>query len=292
MLKFICIGAQKSGTTWLYSVLKEHSEIYLPPIKEVNFFYEVYVGANDNLKKRFLGNHWMNLRWRRILKTKLLNINLAQEEREWYLKYLFTKPNFEKNGFLFYQSLFENKEMKTSGDLTPNYSVLPLRIIKQIKNNLPDVKILLILRDPIQRDWSALKMDLAERKNRLLSDIKENEIEKYLSNTNERSKYTKIINNWGSVYKDNLKIFFYDELKLNPHDFFKKICDFLEISYIGDIKTLEKKIFTGIKKQIPENHLRHLSKMYYPMLNSLTENEYLENVSFVNNWIKKCKNYL
>lgn len=232
MLKFICIGAQKSGTTWLYSVLKEHKEVYLPPIKEVNYFYEAYLGVNNNLRNRFLGNHWMNFRWRRILKTELLNTSLSEKEKEWYFKYLFTKPDLKKNGISFYKSLFENRETKISGDLTPNYSVLPLKIIKQIKNNLPDVKILLILRDPIQRDWSALKMDLAERKNRLLSDIKEREIKKYLTNTNERSKYSKIINNWGSVYKDNFKIFFYDELKLNPHIFLKKFVIFWKLAIL------------------------------------------------------------
>jgi hypothetical protein len=37
MIDFICIGAQKSGTSWLYNVLYESEELYLPR-KEIHFF--------------------------------------------------------------------------------------------------------------------------------------------------------------------------------------------------------------------------------------------------------------
>lgn len=36
---FICIGAQKSATTWLYAQLRQHPQVFLPAIKELNFFY-------------------------------------------------------------------------------------------------------------------------------------------------------------------------------------------------------------------------------------------------------------
>lgn len=40
---FLCIGAMKSATTWLYEILKKHPEIYLNPlIKEINFFNRHY----------------------------------------------------------------------------------------------------------------------------------------------------------------------------------------------------------------------------------------------------------
>jgi hypothetical protein len=36
---FVCIGAQKTGTTWLYNMLRQHPQVFLPAIKELNFFY-------------------------------------------------------------------------------------------------------------------------------------------------------------------------------------------------------------------------------------------------------------
>lgn len=39
---FICIGAYRAGTTWLYSVLSRHPQIFLPPEKELLFFSRYY----------------------------------------------------------------------------------------------------------------------------------------------------------------------------------------------------------------------------------------------------------
>jgi hypothetical protein len=36
---FVCIGAQKTGTTWLYGRLRQHPQVFLPETKELNFFY-------------------------------------------------------------------------------------------------------------------------------------------------------------------------------------------------------------------------------------------------------------
>lgn len=37
-MDFLVIGAPKAGTTWLCNMLKEHPEIYIPPIKELCYF--------------------------------------------------------------------------------------------------------------------------------------------------------------------------------------------------------------------------------------------------------------
>lgn len=38
---FICVGAQKAGTTTLHDILKQHPDIYLPDIKETKFFRDL-----------------------------------------------------------------------------------------------------------------------------------------------------------------------------------------------------------------------------------------------------------
>jgi hypothetical protein len=35
---FLCIGAQKAGTRWLYDQVAAHPGAWLPPIKELHFF--------------------------------------------------------------------------------------------------------------------------------------------------------------------------------------------------------------------------------------------------------------
>lgn len=50
MIDFLCIGAQKSGTTLLHEHLKQSSDIFLPSKKELHFF--------DNDKNYMQGRHW------------------------------------------------------------------------------------------------------------------------------------------------------------------------------------------------------------------------------------------
>jgi hypothetical protein len=54
---FLCIGAERSGTTWLYEVLKNHPEVYLyPHIKEINFYSEHYQKGLNWYKQFFVGS--------------------------------------------------------------------------------------------------------------------------------------------------------------------------------------------------------------------------------------------
>ena len=40
---FLCIGAQKAGTTWLLAQLKSHPGIWMPPVKELQYFDTLFV---------------------------------------------------------------------------------------------------------------------------------------------------------------------------------------------------------------------------------------------------------
>ena len=74
---FLCIGAQKAGTTWLYHNLRSHPAVWMPPLKEIFYFCGFAVGedgapappsrlplalqlllpANGNLR-RLVGDAW------------------------------------------------------------------------------------------------------------------------------------------------------------------------------------------------------------------------------------------
>lgn len=55
---FLCLGAQKSGTTLLYELLKKIDDIYLPDVKEVHFFDRptIYANGISWYKKTFFTN--------------------------------------------------------------------------------------------------------------------------------------------------------------------------------------------------------------------------------------------
>src|SRR5689334_3840207 len=45
---FVCIGAQKSGTTWLARVLSHHPDLFVTPVKEIHYFDHV-LGVTQHL---------------------------------------------------------------------------------------------------------------------------------------------------------------------------------------------------------------------------------------------------
>tara|TARA_Y100000815_G_scaffold205212_1_gene189022 strand:- start:11215 stop:12009 length:795 start_codon:yes stop_codon:yes gene_type:complete len=50
---FICIGAQRAGTTWLHDCLNEHPEVYVPEKKELHFFNSNYSKGIEHYATEF-----------------------------------------------------------------------------------------------------------------------------------------------------------------------------------------------------------------------------------------------
>jgi hypothetical protein len=50
---FLCIGAQKSGTTSFYQILRQHEEIYLPENKEIHYFTKFYDQGSGWYREQF-----------------------------------------------------------------------------------------------------------------------------------------------------------------------------------------------------------------------------------------------
>jgi len=44
---FLFIGPDKSGSTWLYEVLRQHAQCFVPPVKDIYFFDRYYERGLD-----------------------------------------------------------------------------------------------------------------------------------------------------------------------------------------------------------------------------------------------------
>ncbi len=121
MPNFLVIGAAKAGTTSLYYYLKQHPEIYMPSsktYKETNFF------ALEGETLEYPGPHG----------TFVMKNCITELET--------------------YQSLFQvatNK--KAIGEASPVY-MYSEKAPHKIKHYIPDVKLIAILRDPVERAFS------------------------------------------------------------------------------------------------------------------------------------------
>ncbi len=100
-------GFPKCGTTWLYYLLRQHPEIYIPDIKEINYFNKDHFFLSD---------------------PKILNPRYFKP-RKWYYK--FFRPGIKKKIKIDFSIL----------------SALDLSSVVEIKKELGDIKILFITRN-------------------------------------------------------------------------------------------------------------------------------------------------
>src|SRR4029450_8560720 len=57
-----------------------------------------------------------------------------------------------------YGQLFRHKGALLSGDISPTYSVLNDEVIERAVNYFPNLKVIFLARDPVERAWSQLSM--------------------------------------------------------------------------------------------------------------------------------------
>jgi hypothetical protein len=247
---FICIGAQKAGTTWLCANLRRHPDVAMPPLKEIHYFDEIYREVQTGLLRRFLAVEGMNKWWwkEKIYPSFESSIRRRNvKDFRWYFRYFFLPRNFD-----WYDKLFCTVGKKVTGDITPDYCILSKKVVQEIYERYPHLKIIYIIRNPIDRAWSALKMRYVKRRHFLIEEIDEHLVEAYYQEFGEFNDIERTILNWRSYFPPNqFHIGFYDELVEMPEVFFERVLIFLGLGKNHDSSKLKKKVFQGVKGNIP-----------------------------------------
>lgn len=137
---FLVVGAAKAGTTSIYQYLSQHPQVYLSPIKETNYFAKDI--PLDKIRKDYYKGGELDVE--RYVQTDLSEqIHIAFVSR-----------------WEHYQKLFKNvRGERAIGEISNSYlsSDVAAREIYAVN---PDMKIIMILRDPIKRAFSHYKMTL------------------------------------------------------------------------------------------------------------------------------------
>jgi hypothetical protein len=269
---FIGIGAQRSGTSWLFDQLKRHPEFTLPFIKEFHYFdrnrkypspnfiadkFFIKRLANVNFSKRMIADFTRAIR------------NKDNERLKWFLN--FYLPNISDSWYL---SQFSKLDGLT-GEFSPSYSILEVEDIIKIKNLLPNVKLIFIIRDPIERAWSSFRFNYS--KNRIKKSLDYKDIIDYFDSPGQelRSNYLRSIQNYGTVFKTNQMIVgFYDAIIEQPHNLVNGIAGFLGAKQ--RIYETSNKLFlknnASPEMEIPEKVLQFLSEKYREDISQLSKN--------------------
>jgi len=231
---FLIVSGGRSGTTSLYYYLSEHPEIYMSPNKEPYFL--------------------TGLDFKRFVNTP-----------SFFIKDLWVKD------FKSYKQLFDNaSNEKILGEASVSYLYYYKETIPNIKKYLEDPKIIIIIRNPVERAFSHYLHNVQ-------TNLETLGFEEAILKEKKR-----ILNNWwwGFHYKNagyylksitaykenfsNVKIFFFEDFKDNFSNFFKEMLLFLEVD--ADFRPDNSKIYNasefykfGIQKILGNNKVRFIS---------------------------------
>jgi len=151
-----CAGTVKSGTSWLYDYLRDHPDTYLRSIKEMQFFDRQ---AKGTLKGRI-----------RKLDEEIARLQADLDGGKarwpaWQLRQIADRLEYRaalastnpEAGYLDYLSAGAGGA-RLAGEMTPEYGLLPVEKLRAINALASDVRWILLLRDPVSRLWSHVRM--------------------------------------------------------------------------------------------------------------------------------------
>jgi hypothetical protein len=197
---FVIIGAPRAGTTSLYHYLRQHPQIVMSRIKETDYF-------------RFLA---------------------SQCETEYTIE---PRSNWIARSLPEYQALFDMKtNTKAVGEASPLYLYTP-GVPQQISSHLPKAKLILVLRNPVERAYSAyLKNRREGTESRSFEDAIEQEIHNPSKIVCSETFYVRAglyfehITRYLQYFdRSQLRIVFQRDLQETPTLFMKDLFEFLNV---------------------------------------------------------------
>ena len=223
---FFVVGAARCGTTSLYNYLSQHPQIYLPAIKELNYFSNVESKDHATYLKPKKDKHYH---------TKIIK----KEE--------------------VYKSVFEDaKKKQQKGDISPSY-LWDKETAKRIYAHNPNAKIIISLRNPVQRAFShyVMNVSIGHENAQSFADALKKEPELIWGGGSlylQLSAYYEAVKPYFDVFpKENICILVFEDWIKNKD---KTLTDIYE--------------FIGVDKEFEVNHTdKHNEKVAYKNLKTL-----------------------
>ena len=250
---FICIGAQKAGTAWLSQCLQVHPNLWNPGIKELHFFDGASFSDNEkkiysaSLSKRRLKKIKRKIKAEKLKITSELSQKIIKSQRitfEDYLELFSLAPNASK-----------------TWEITPSYGSMGLNKLAKMNELLPHTKYLYILRDPVNRALSSLRMSLERRSKR--GESESMIIDRWLKMQLDRGRYSRHIPIMNQILSSKEKIIYlpFGLVKSDPQKFMRRIEEHLGIPQ-GDYNELLSKPYHQTSKSvtIPAETKEHIER--------------------------------
>ncbi|MEM9537144.1 MAG: sulfotransferase [Cyanobacteria bacterium P01_A01_bin.3] len=274
---FLGIGAHKAGTSWLHSQLDKHHQIWMPPLKKELHFFDrstQYPSPNDlatlSFKNRLLGSQpWERARIIDCMATIARQmLKLKFENAAWWAKWTFGYYDED-----WYRSLFSHARAdQLCGEVTPAYSMLTREDIARIAALNPDMKLIFMMRNPIERAWSAVRFDI----DRQHTNVDINSSDAIIDLLRQpgmalRGDYERTIALYSEFFDPSqILVGFYDAVSQNPLGLFSGITDFLGIEPFDSAAIdNQTRVNTSPPRPIPADVKHYLLETYSPAIDRL-----------------------
>ncbi len=251
---FVCVGAQKAGTTWLGRVLARHPDVFFTPVKEIHYFDHVR-GLTQHLadKKRRsrLRKHYQRLltQWGRLSELKAQN--------GWYTRYM-ADPIDDA----WYRSLFADRlGRRFAGEATPEYAILGVEGFEHIRRLAPSARVIFIMRNPVRQAWSQL---LHQARVRRLDARKlgESEMRSILAGDRMRAlgDFPKTLDDLAHVFpQSQISTMFYEEIHADRLAAIEQVAAFIGAGFTASaFKGLDEKHNKSQDVALPDGLRKHL----------------------------------
>lgn len=232
---FLCIGAPRAATTWLYDRLSRDPQIFLPAMKELHFFDEMRAADPE---------HSGGLKWHRSFHFDL------SDRAHWR----------------WYWLQFQAGKGRTKGEITPAYSLLSAPRVRLIFQAIPDLRIIYILRNPVERAWSSLRKMVWYQKgarNELVRDLD------WALQTIRHPEilaggdYRRVMETWEAVFpRENLLYLIHDDIEQSEQLSLNRVYAFLDLKMPSNSQVVTNRVNAAPPSSIPDDVRTFLEHHY------------------------------
>ncbi len=196
---FLIIGAQRSGTTWLWNMLQQHPGTDLRLKKEIHFFGSAELYSN--------GKDWYHGHFSHLDASKII----GKASTTYFYDYV---PYWHNDT----NQLQHDDSLPTIPEL--------------ITNEIPDVKIILILRDPVQRAVSAYNFNIGKGRISPFSKLRNIVVTHPKMRILEYGYYTRYLELWKKfVPPERMRVYvFEDDIQRSQEQTLQNVYRFLGLA--------------------------------------------------------------
>jgi hypothetical protein len=252
VIDFLGIGSHKAGTTWLMRNLAFHPDVWVPFVKELHYFDIVHLRVDG---ERVLAR--LRTRVKQVIRRKRRAGALSRAEAI-YLRRV-VDPAFAFTD-AWYAHIFSGAGPgKVRGEFTPYYCALRDDGIAHVKRLMPTVRLLYIVRDPVDRMLSALRLAITKRGNPDVRPIVES------SSTWARGDYAGNIEAWDAAFPEGQMLYLpFGRIRTDPTSVMRSVEKHLGLVPFDRYRLLDARVNSTKKSEIAEPVLARVRELCEP----------------------------